>query len=213
MSCIDAGGGGCVKEQMPDSGFDSLEDLVNIFKKRYSLDNDGSIRYSYNAYKENGITGLIEAAVLSKYLHSDTEFLHPHQRRIGYKVLEQFYVEKISRIDPVYFTGAKSFDEIYNIIWKEACQSERIGQLATYDIALRIGYCLGKYPDKVYLHQGAKEGARLLLKWEGKRLTGRFMRKEEFPEALQQLECHDIEVFLCVSKKDIDKLYGQITPN
>lgn len=62
---------------------------------------------------------------------------------------------------------AKNFHEILTILTFNEENNKfqhvvGIGELTEYDIALRIGVCLGIYPEKVYLHAGTRKGAKKL---------------------------------------------------
>lgn len=86
-----------------------------------------------------------------------------------------------------------------------------IGELTTYDIAVRIAnYLNGNLsnsnilPDKVYLHTGAWVGAKKLF-GPNKRLK-RVMPHSSFPAPLRnsKLDCDEIESFLCIMKGVLD---------
>ena len=78
-----------------------------------------------------------------------------------------------------------------------------IGQLAVYDISVRIGKYLFspsiEPKDYVYLHRGALEGANKLFGCNPKLKEDRYPITD-FPPALQKLGSFHIENFLCVMK-------------
>ena len=77
---------------------------------------------------------------------------------------------------------------------------DRIGALALYDIALRIGAFLGREPELVYLHAGARTGARAL----GLSCRGRHaLAPNEFPKEFARLLPCEIEDCLCIYKIDL----------
>ena len=76
-----------------------------------------------------------------------------------------------------------------------------IGELITYDIALRIGQFKNLKPERVYLHAGARMGATAL----GIRVA-RVATITSFPPELQRLEPCEIEDFLCVHKHCLEEL-------
>ena len=65
----------------------------------------------------------------------------------------------------------------------EACakQIKGIGELTIYDTALRIGFYLDIYPDKVYLHAGTREGAKRLI-GEDKVKNKKYLEMSELPK-------------------------------
>lgn len=77
--------------------------------------------------------------------------------------------------------------------------------MTIYDTALRIGACTGVEPKKVYLHAGAREGARTLknaginAEEENGILIG-------MPREFELLEPREIEDCLCVCRGAISFL-------
>ena len=103
--------------------------------------------------------------------------------------------------------SASSFEEVYNII--KSVKVAYFGELSIYDAAVRISSYLGIVPDKVYLHAGARDGAKHL---ESKGLLpidasiGRTISIQNFPDSLQKLDVLQIENLLCAFKIDLKKL-------
>lgn len=124
---------------------------------------------------------------------------HPHQYRIttwnplSREMLAEALAMKYKEINK-----AIDFDELLNIL--KSIKIRGIGELTNYDVALRIGMYKGMLPQKIYLHAGTREGAKNILK--KKRLSRQFITKDELPEPLQNLECWQIEDFLCHFKND-----------
>lgn len=121
--------------------------------------------------------------------------MHPHQRRIGrQKLFEGLSItfKNCQRADQF-----ENFDQIYEWIRSISLEINGIGPLTTYDVATRLGMWLGFKPEFVYLHAGAKEGAKALG------IKGEKVKPSEFPASIQTLEVDHIESFLCVYK---DKL-------
>jgi hypothetical protein len=75
-----------------------------------------------------------------------------------------------------------------------------IGELTVYDVADRFGAYLGLEPDLVYLHAGAREGARALG------VRGTAVPKSAFPTAFHQLSPGEIEDCMCLYKDDLRRL-------
>lgn len=109
--------------------------------------------------------------------------------------------------------NATNFDEILTLLTfngKKDGKNEGykhikgIGELTEYDIAFRIGKCLGKCPDKVYLHAGTREGAEKL---KGKKIKDKYLARKAFEEFeyLADAPICQIENFLCVCKDNPNK--------
>ena len=138
----------------------------------------------------------LETAILTSAISEDINGrLHNHQHRVGRKKLEVFAAKLEEKAKEI--QAANDFDEIYKIV--NSIQVKRVGQLAKYDISLRIGFYRGLLPTKIYIHQGTKVGAELLLK---KKINKRFIEREELIEPFisADIECWEIEDILCIFK-------------
>lgn len=116
---------------------------------------------------------------------------------IRWKRLIEGKLEKLKQIN--------DFDELYKVIKSEADKFYGIGRLTTYDTATCIGFEQGVFPEKVYLHAGAADGAKALG------IRGAKVPKTEFVaicKAFDMLEPAQIEDFLCIYKK---QLQGETT--
>lgn len=97
------------------------------------------------------------------------------------------------------------FDELYDSVNAIIRGIDGIGQLAVYDISVRIGKRLlnsSIEPKKyVYLQRGAREGA-IKLFGSNVKIEPR-MPITVFPKELQEIGSYHIENFLCVMKKKL----------
>lgn len=121
---------------------------------------------------------------------------HPHQHRISPTVLDEFARKIASQSDR--FAQARSFDGIYSIV--ESCKIYKIGPLALYDTAVRIGHIYNIEPQEVYLQRGALWGASALGIHKSK------ASKQEFTAitpVFSRLTPHEIECFLCLHHKQL----------
>jgi hypothetical protein len=89
--------------------------------------------------------------------------------------------------------GAHLFSELIDRVGHALRGVRGAGTLYIYDTALRIGYARNVLPDHVYLHAGARKGARTLL---GGRLP-RFLPLSAFPPPFRRLQPHELENLLC----------------
>lgn len=92
----------------------------------------------------------------------------------------------------------KDFEALYNEIL--ALKISGIGTLTIYDTATMIGCPNGVYPQQIYLHAGAAEGADALG------IEGETATKEQFVaacDAFEKLEPIQIEDFLCIYKRQL----------
>lgn len=119
---------------------------------------------------------------------------HKHQYRIRNVILQDF-ADKLLMQEELIF-NSQSFHELYELI--EQNRIRGIGLLTIYDTSLRIGMHLRLYPERVYLHRGAKKGAEKLL---GMKIRSRTIEKDAFPN-LSQYTCAEIEDILCHYSSD-----------
>ncbi len=103
--------------------------------------------------------------------------------------------------------NAKNFDEILELITFDNKFYEHIkgiDGLTEYDIAFRIGRCLGKCPDKIYMHTGTKVGAEKL---KSQKISAKYLSREDLAEYdyFADTPICQIENFLCVCKEHPDE--------
>lgn len=173
-----------------------LKRLVNNYRKKCEKPLDDFLQY----YPQLMSTPeeLIHAIAWAKTPEGKT---HPHQWRISRETKAE--AEKVlhERWDDIWSGKYKTFDDIMNLF----THIKRAGQLYAYDAALRLGACFGIKPDKVYIHQGARDGAKNLLGPE--LVRGRsYLHMEELCPELQCLAPHHVENFLCIYKDALARL-------
>jgi hypothetical protein len=87
----------------------------------------------------------------------------------------------------------KTFQDLFAAIEAALKPVHGIGELAIYDIALRIGARCEIEPENVYLHRGTREGAGAL--GFDKRL--RYIEPDTLPREFRRLKPYEIEDALC----------------
>lgn len=123
-----------------------------------------------------------------------------HQRRLKRLSLMQVK-EKLLAILPNLRTCG-SFEELHTLVVSSVHEIRGLGELYSYDTALRIGAHLRKRPERVYLHAGTRKGARA-LRFPGKL---QYIERCDMPIPLHGLAPHDIENFLCIYEEELRKL-------
>ena len=121
---------------------------------------------------------------------------HAHQRRIHGDALRNAADALTGQTIP----ACRSFDELHRNVHDRIGGIHRIGELAVYDIACRIGAFLGLSPDHVYLHAGTRKGAQALG------LRGTTVHKNDLPPEFHRLSPAEIEDCLCIYKAQIRRL-------
>ncbi|VVT32802.1 conserved hypothetical protein [Roseovarius sp. EC-HK134] len=119
---------------------------------------------------------------------------HPHQYRIPSSILAQLTRSLLAVSDTM--VVVREFDELHDLIVRHCDRIKGAGPLLAYDTALRIseGY-LDLEPKYVYLHAGAKEGARHLG------VRGTKQPLDAFPLEMRKLTPAQAEDFLCIYKR------------
>lgn len=166
---------------------DSLERIVSDFISQHRC--RANLEMRWYASQPN-LGAAICVATLSKTSEGKR---HPHQYRIPQQALERARCRLTAN-----FREAASFHELWEIVDLESGGIHRIGELAVYDISHRLGAFLGLRPDNVYLHAGARAGAKCLGI-----MSGRFVSRGGLPSQLQRLSSAEIEDCLCIYKKEL----------
>jgi len=92
----------------------------------------------------------------------------------------------------------QNFEAVHDQVKALTRRVQNLGPLYEYDTALRIAAKLGCRPRKVFLHAGARQGARVLGLADGKSFW-----PGDIPDALaplRELEPYEIEDVLCIYK-------------
>lgn len=114
-----------------------------------------------------------------------------HQRRIQKSVLVKSRRRLLASLPTI--AKAKSFEELHQIVKSIIRPIRGIGALTVYDTALRIGAKLKLEPKVVFIHAGARIGAKLL----GLDISQDSIAVTDFPSAFQKLRPREIEDALC----------------
>ena len=126
---------------------------------------------------------------------------HSHQKRRTQSALDESARRLLDVQDKIKM--CKNFEDLRELVDSTIRTVRDIGPLTIYDISLRIGAKLGLYPKVIYLHSGAKIGAKALgLNYRQKSLS-----IEDIPEPISSnLEPYEIEDFFCICKEELKDL-------
>ncbi|MCU0321323.1 MAG: hypothetical protein MUE72_02840 [Chitinophagaceae bacterium] len=92
-------------------------------------------------------------------------------------------------------SNCKTFEQVFVIVEEVRKNTNGLGNLWSYDTALRISFNKHLYPKKVYIQAGVVKGLKKL----GMAIPdSRSLEKNKFSSELQILEPYQIEGFLCV---------------
>jgi len=163
--------------------------IINLYKKWRKENPDNWIEHTIS---QCDLDSAISVAVFSINANGKR---NPHQRRLKSDSLQLFNETLKKRINDI--SKCSNFSELIFIM--ENCKVKGIGELACYDVAIRIGCYLGLQPDFVYLHAGTRKGLQNLMK---NKVKIKFIKKEDLPEPFKSsdLTCHEIEDILCIYK-------------
>jgi hypothetical protein len=171
--------------------------------KLYRRDHRGAAKELEFWRRRRPIKDAIRAAVLSR---NEDGKKYSHQWRIPKRVL----LEAADRLSAAVseLRASRDFDELIQVVYERAGSVDGIGDLAVYDVALRIGARLGRLPERVYLHAGTREGARTL----GLNVRGRAsIEMDELPRELRALKAWEVEDVLCIYRDEFALLRKSIT--
>lgn len=97
--------------------------------------------------------------------------------------------------------AARSFEQLYMSVEAALGLSPRAKPLLVYDVTRRLGYRFNISPKEVYLHAGAKAGAKALRTSLGR---GRSRPIGDFPTSVRtRLTPAQTEDFLCLASKHL----------
>jgi hypothetical protein len=122
---------------------------------------------------------------------------HWHQRRIPRSALEKSRDRLLANLPAL--RAAASFDELFDLVNTLIRPIPKIGELAVYDTALRIGARFGLEPLTVYVHAGTRDGARAL----GLDVRCHVIEMHELPEPIRRLSGREAEDLLCRYKSKL----------
>lgn len=170
----------------------SLDDIVRFYRRDY----DPKFEAQLASFRdEPTVRAAVQRAALAR---DPAGRKYKHQRRLSEATFEAV-LDSISRVR---FERCRTFDDLHDLVHARIAPIPGVGDLMIYDTALRIGARLKLTPTTVYLHRGARDGARALgLNWHASRL-----QMKELPAALRRLEPHQVENLLCVFARAFDGL-------
>ncbi|MEH1835880.1 MAG: hypothetical protein V7L29_28500 [Nostoc sp.] len=150
----------------------------------------------YSWYKK---AGNLRDAVKKAFLSKDEQGkVHRHQCRVGRQCLALAVEIALEYFDGHYISSFENFHSIHQFVESVSCEVEGFGQLATYDVALRITKYLSYELQEVYLHAGVTIGTRAL----GFNVKdGDIIPVQEFPVPFNQLSGDHLENLLCIYKE------------
>ncbi|MGN6107866.1 MAG: hypothetical protein ACTHU0_22350 [Kofleriaceae bacterium] len=119
-----------------------------------------------------------------------------HQRRLKEAHLARAEAKLMGCIEKIRAT--EDFAALFALVKRTVGHLGGLGELYVYDTALRISAKKGTLPRRVYLHAGARMGAKA-LNIEVQGVVGLF--RSELPGELRELEPHEIEDVLCIYKQ------------
>lgn len=172
----------------------TLGEVVDEYLSVNAPDSDAE----YDFYRS--CTSLTEAIERASRAEDVDGNCHPHQRRIGLARMSELRAPLLGMKRAL--QRARNFYQLHELVSQAGNGLERIGPLAIYDTALRLGAYLGFRPQYVYLHCGTREGARALG------LKGRAgkIEMQDLPEAFRRLRPDQVEDCLCVYKNEIRRI-------
>jgi hypothetical protein len=172
----------------PEPKRSSLETLVDDYVQRLRPLRERELRFFRVVRTDEEA---VSAAALAQLPNRKR---HPHQYRIPTESLAESRRRLLDNLGAI--RGCASFDELIDLVNRLIRPIDRVGELAVYDAALRIGARFSLEPDRVYLHRGTREGARK-LGLEARRET---IEMPELRSPLHKLSAREAEDFLCVYK-------------
>lgn len=163
--------------------------------KKYKNDSLPHLEDVRKFYEKKVITDAIQCASTG----TNTSIkMDPHQRRVGKKQCSEGAKKLLQQKNKI--INCKSFEEIFVITEQIKNKTFRLGNLWSYDTALRIGFNKKVYPEEVYIQAGVIKGAKKgLIK---NIPIKRSLPLSTFRNEIQTLKPYEAENFLCIWGKD-----------
>lgn len=181
----------------------TLEEMVVEYLVIQKTSRKYTLRRHLKDYRDcKTFDSAMKSAVFGEDLMSDPPKRHGHQRRIQNASMQEAFDRLRDQKRKI--KASRSFSEVFAIV-EQCCRPiPGLGELYIYDASLRISAHLGFLPELVYLHAGARTGAKLL----GVDVRKSVKSHKEFPRPLWKLKPHEIEDFLCSYKDSFASLDG-----
>lgn len=147
--------------------------------------------------------GLAFATVVERAARAEIRGVrHPHQRRLKARSLERGHAA-LNAIQ-TRLERAADFHELWSTVGAAYRPIHGLGELAIYDTAERLRHRLKlESTHVIYLHSGARIGARRLAGGRLKRECAWGIQRVDVPAGLRHLSTHQIEDILCIYKDDL----------
>jgi hypothetical protein len=140
-------------------------------------------------------TAIIRAAMA----RDEFGYKHSHQRRFvkdeKLVILKERLLKSESEIKKV-----NNFDELFEIIVRTSVFNSKEA-LTFYDTALRLGFYLNIYPERIYLHAGTRKGAEKIEE----KIENHFIMKKYLPEPFKSCDLteYELEDLFCVYENEL----------
>jgi hypothetical protein len=138
---------------------------------------------------------LVDVLAVVRTWRDEDGNVEQRQRRLPQAVRDRA-AERLADLD---LADADRFRDVFARVQEMLAGIRGLGEVALYDVALRLGAMLGLPPENVYLHGSSREGARAL----GIRTGERSLPRDAFPPELARLHAWEIEAFLCHYKVEL----------
>ncbi len=173
-----------------------VEEFIETHRKRIELE-----RQSYRSL--NNINKAVFYAAHA--ICPDTGKMHPHQSAMGRHTPGMCKVAMRLHRQHRELDRTKTFKSIYEIVEKATFGIFKKANLYIYDTSYRIAAFKRIFPDKVYLHRGTLEGAKMFNK-EFKDGDIVYTSAIFGDKIARLLKSHEAEDFLCICKNKLSKL-------
>lgn len=139
-------------------------------------------------------------AVNKAFLSEDQDGkVDKHQHRVGRQRLTLAAAIALEHFDAQCLSSFENFHSVYKFVESVSYKVKGFGQLATYDVALRIAKYLNLELQEVYIHAGVTDGTRALGCFNRIK-DGDIIPVNQFPAPFNWLSGDHLENLLCIYK-------------
>jgi len=190
--------------RIDDPSLHTYQDVVADYRRRYASDHHAEMRMFGNPRQT--LSGAILRACRSEIPKKRGRGLKRHSHQPLRTMSNEALGEAATRLEAheVDIAAATNFATLQALIEATIESISGIGELAVYDITLRIGAYRGLHPTEVYLHAGTRKGVQAL----GLSANRKSLPMTSLPADLRLLSAEEAEDLLCIYRQTLARIRG-----
>jgi hypothetical protein len=186
----------CLPRRFQPDGFSSFKEIVQHYIELRRSDVNDEFNWIRSIKSEVELIRVASYVIRSNGKRSSHHYRKPHE------LLER--VRKTLLASRSKLARFRTFDQIYNFLESSIGDFFGVSELYIYDVSLILSVHRGITPERIYLHTGTREGARILRLPFG----NKYLELSDIPKVFRTLAPHEIEDVFCIYKDVFPKILG-----